>query len=34
MGAVSHATLTREDIKEFFKKHNITNAWVPDDGES
>ncbi len=34
MGAVTHATLTRQDIRAFLEKNQIKNVWIPEDGEA
>lgn len=34
MGAVSHAKVTRQDIRDFMKLRSLTNILVPEDGEA
>lgn len=33
MGAVSHAHLTRDEIKKFAEEKDIKTIWIPEDGE-
>ena len=34
MDTVSHLTVTRQDLKELVKENNLSNLFIPNDGET